>query len=58
MIETTIAGFWHSHAKSLLTLILLGGCLPQFNAQIAVETPDLKKSRIALRRVQTKRAES
>ena len=44
MIETTIAGFWHSHAKSLLAVVLLGGCLPQFNAQIAVETPDLKET--------------
>ena len=44
MIKTTIAGIWQSHAKSLLTVVLLGGCLPQFNAQIAVETPDLKET--------------
>ena len=43
MIETTIAGFWHSRAKSLLTLALFGTCLTQLHAQIVVDTPDLEE---------------
>ena len=42
MIETTIAGFWHSRAKSLLTLALFGTCLTQLHAQIVVDTPNLE----------------
>ena len=44
MIETTIAGFWHSRAKSLLTLALFGTCLIQLQGQIVVQTPDLEET--------------
>ena len=48
MIETTIAGIWHSHAKSLLTFALIGGSLNAFQAQIVVDTPDLEATQKAL----------